>query len=69
MKALIADDPAHRLMTKPTDTTSACPLFRMVSTVWPTRFWATSALKMPLRKMLICSWTLSMVSGPNQFAT
>src|SRR5664279_6313842 len=45
MNADIADDPAHRLMINPMDTTSAWPLFRMVSTVLPTRS-ATSGLKM-----------------------
>ena len=68
-KALIAEEPAQRLITKPTETTSACPLRRMVSTVFPTRFWATSWLKMPCRKMSIWSRTLLMVSLPNQLAT
>ena len=49
-KALIAEDPAQRLITKPTETTSAWPLRRMVSTVLPTRLVATSWLKMPCRK-------------------
>ena len=67
-KADIADDPAHRLMIRPTETTSAWPLFRMVSTVLPTRLLATSSLKMVFRKQLTWSLTWSMVSGPKQYA-
>src|SRR6478752_9720965 len=68
-KAVNADDPAHRLMIKPTETTSACPLFRMVSTVFPTRLSATSSLKMVCRKTLVCLRTSVMVPGPNSSAT
>src|SRR6478609_252522 len=68
-KAVNADDPAHRLMIRPTETTSACPLFRMVSTVFPTRLSATSSLKMVCKKTLVCLRTSVMVPGPNSSAT
>ncbi len=67
MNADIADDPAHRLMINPMDTTSAWPLFRMVSTVLPTRS-ATSGLKMVCRNTVICVWMSVMVPGPNKCA-
>ena len=68
-KAVIADDPAHRLMIRPTETTSAWPLFRMVSTVLPIRLSATSSLKMVCRKTVVCLRTSFMVPGPNSSAT
>ena len=49
MNADIADDPAQRLMISPMETASAWPLFRMLSTVLPTRLSATSSLKMVCR--------------------
>src|ERR1700712_4950683 len=67
--ALIADEPAHRLITKPTDTTSAWPLFRIVATVLPTSLVATSWSNTFPRNVSTCSLTLTMVSGPNQCAT
>ena len=57
-----ADDQADR-------TTSAWPLFRMVSTVLPTRLSATSSLKMVCRKTVVCLRTSVMVAGPNSRAT
>ena len=57
----IADEPAQRLITRPIDTTSACPLPRMVSTVLPTRLLATSSLKMVFRNSRTWSLTWSIV--------
>ena len=67
--AVSADDPAHRLMISPTETTSAWLLVRMVSTVLPIRLSATSWLKMVCRKTVICPRTSVMVSGPISRAT
>src|SRR6478752_2043268 len=69
-KADIADDPAHRLISRPTDTTSACPWLRIVSTVLPTRLSATSWLKIAFRNSRTCSRIWSMgPAGKYQFTT
>ena len=67
--AVIADDPAHRLMISPTEITSAWLLLRMTSTVLPIRLSATSSLKMVCRKTFTCSRMSVVVSGPIARAT
>ena len=59
----MADDPAHRLITRPMETTSAWPWPRIVSTVLPTRLLATSSLKMVFRNSRTWSLTWSIVPG------
>src|SRR6185312_3364280 len=68
-KADMADDPAQKLMIRPTDTTSLRPLPRIVSTVLPTRLSATSLLKITCRKVKTCARTSSLVPGGNQWVT
>ncbi len=66
----IADEPAQMLITRPIETTSACPLRRMVFTVSPTRLLATSSLKMVFRNSRIWSLTWSIVpAGKYQLTT
>ena len=67
--AVIADEPAHRLMISPTEITSVWLLFRMTSTVLPTRLSATSSLKIVCRKTLTCARMSPVVLGPISLAT
>ena len=59
----MADEPAHRLMSRPTETLSAWSAARMVSTVLPTRLSATSWSKIVFRNSSTCSRTSSIVPG------
>src|SRR6478609_11697982 len=63
----IADEPAQKLITRPTETTSERPLSRIVLTVLPTRLSATSLLKITCRNVKTCARTSSVVPGGNQW--
>ncbi len=65
----IADDPAHRLMKKPTETRSAWPLCSIADTFSCSSPSTTSEENTPCITVSTCCWTASMASGPNQCPT
>jgi hypothetical protein len=62
----IADEPDHRLSTKPTDTTSPRAVVRIWPTVGSMICWTALPLNTPLVLCTIQSCTAVTVSGPNQ---
>ena len=60
--AEIAEDPAQKLMNRPTEMTVV--LARMVPTVSPMRSSVTSSLKIVLRNSRTSCWIFSIASGP-----